>query len=332
VTAASSTPATLADYLGSKACPAGLSEVLLASANACIEISRLVRRGGLAGALGAAAGENVQGEVQKALDVLANDILLKAAKDCPRIAACASEELDHAIVMNADGDHLLLFDPLDGSSNIDVNAPIGTILSVLHRGAHETLDDEAFLQSGRLQLAAAYAVYGPQTIFVVTLGEGVAAFTLDPESGAFLMTTDSLKVPGAAQEFAINMANMRHWRLGVRTYIEECLAGATGARGKNFNMRWLAAMVGDMHRVLTRGGVFLYPWDDREPSRPGKLRLMYEANPFAMLVEAAGGRAVDEVGEILDVVPTALHQRTSVVMGAREEVERVLSLSARVSG
>jgi fructose-1,6-bisphosphatase I len=309
-----------------------LSDVLLASANACVEISRLVRRGGLAGALGAAAGENVQGEVQKALDVLANDILLKAATACPRIAACASEELDHAIVMNAEGDHLLLFDPLDGSSNIDVNAPIGTILSVLPRRADGALGDDAFLQSGRLQLAAAYAVYGPQTLFVVTLGEGVAAFTLDPESDTFLMTTNALKIPEAAQEFAINMANMRHWRSGVRTYIEECLAGALGPRGKNFNMRWLAAMVGDMHRVLTRGGVFLYPWDDREPSRPGKLRLMYEANPFAMLVEAAGGRAIDEVGDILDVAPTALHQRTSVVMGAREEVERVLSLRAEAPG
>ena len=263
---------------------------------------------------------------------LQTTFLLKAAKACPRIAACASEELDHAIVMNAEGDHLLLFDPLDGSSNIDVNAPIGTILSVLPRAGHGALGDEGFLQTGRLQLAAGYAVYGPQTIFVVTLGEGVAAFTLDPESDTFLMTTAVLKIPEATQEFAINMANSRHWRLGVRNYIDECLAGAPGARGKNFNMRWLAAMVGDMHRVLTRGGVFLYPWDDREPSRPGKLRLMYEANPFAMLVEAAGGRAVDEVGDILDVAPTALHQRTSVVMGAREEVERVLALSAQVSG
>jgi fructose-1,6-bisphosphatase I len=321
------TPPHLERHLLETGCPESLRRVLLVCADACRDISALIRRGALAGALGAAAGENVQGEVQKALDVLSNDILLEAARGCASIAGCASEEMDHPQPMSAEGEYLLLFDPLDGSSNIDVNASLGTILSILPRSSSGPVAEEDYLQAGRRQLAAAYALYGPQTVFVLTLGAGVAAFTLDPEGGVFVRTADALEVAPATAEFAINMSNLRHWRPGLRRYIEECLAGTTGPRGKDYNMRWLAAMVGDMHRVLTRGGVFLYPWDARDPKRAGKLRLLYEANPFALFMEAAGGRAVDERSDILDIEPTALHQRTSVVMGAREEVERVLALA-----
>ena len=222
------------------------------------------------------------------------------------------------------GEYLLLFDPLDGSSNIDVNVSIGTIFSVLRKvGHHRGVSEEDFLQPGRAQAAAGYCVYGPQTTLVLTVGEGVAMFTLDRETGSWVLTSDQVTIPADTKEFAINMSNLRHWDAPVRRYIDECLAGKDGPRGKDYNMRWVASMVADVHRILTRGGIFLYPWDRREPDKPGKLRLMYEANPMAFLVEPAGGLATNGEQRIMDLTPTKLHERVSVMLGSKNEVQRV---------
>jgi fructose-1,6-bisphosphatase I len=322
----SSRSPTLAAYLREEGADAPLATLIEAVAGACAEISALVARGALANVLGAAGGaQNVQGEDQKTLDVVSNNLLIRAADASGQVAAIASEEEEDILAFPgraARGPYLLLFDPLDGSSNIDVNVSIGTIFSVLPapRGDVTAAD---FLQPGRAQLAAGYALYGPQTTFVLTLSGGVAAFTLDPQSRAWIQTGEGLSVPRATKEFAINMSNRRHWADPVRRYIDDCLAGREGPRGKDFNMRWIASMVADVHRILSRGGVFLYPWDQREPDRAGKLRLMYEANPLGLVVERAGGLITDAKGPILDIQPTTLHQRVSVVLGAAEEVERI---------
>jgi fructose-1,6-bisphosphatase I len=244
----------------------------------------------------------------------------------------ASEEMDSIYVVPnryPQGEYLLLFDPLDGSSNIDVNVSIGTIFSVLKKPEGSTGVSEAdFLQAGSTQVAAGYCVYGPQTTLVLTVGDGVAMFTLDREQGSFVLTQEDVRIPADTQEFAINMSNMRHWAEPVKQYVDDCLAGRTGVRGKDFNMRWVASMVADVHRILTRGGVFMYPWDQREPNKPGKLRLMYEANPMAWLVEQAGGAATNGQQRILDIQPTQLHQRVSVFLGSKNEVDRVTALHA----
>ena len=222
------------------------------------------------------------------------------------------------------GEYLLLFDPLDGSSNIDVNVSIGTIFSVLKKTTPASdVTTQDFLQAGRQQVAAGYCVYGPQTTLVLTVGDGVCMFTLDKEEGAFILTQEGVQIPSETQEFAINMSNMRHWDAPTRRYIDECLQGADGVRGKNFNMRWIASMVADVHRILTRGGVFMYPWDKREPNKPGKLRLMYEANPMSWLIEQAGGASTNGHQRIMDIAPAQLHQRVSVVLGSKNEVERL---------
>jgi fructose-1,6-bisphosphatase I len=312
---------TLKSYLERSGAPADLAKLLETVAAACVEISALVRRGALAGVLGTAGTGNVQGEEQKKLDVLSNDVMVRASAASGVVAAIASEEEDEARQIRPGAPWLLLFDPLDGSSNIDVNVSIGTIFSVLKAIPGEGA--APFLQKGRAQAAAGYAVYGPQTSLVITLGIGVAAFTLDPESGEWRQTGDAIRVPATTKEFSINMSNMRHWADPVRAYVDECLAGSTGPRGKDFNMRWIASMVADVHRIISRGGVFLYPWDKREPGKPGKLRLMYEANPMSLLVEQAGGRSIDGKGDILDIQPTGLHQRVSVMLGSKEEVERL---------
>ncbi|VFR43367.1 Fructose-1,6-bisphosphatase, type I [plant metagenome] len=298
-------------------------------ARACKSIGHAVGKGALGGVLGSLDSENVQGEVQKKLDVLSNEILLEANEWGGHLAAMASEEMEtiHAIPNRyPKGEYLLLFDPLDGSSNIDVNVSIGTIFSVLKAPTHvagSPVTEAAFLQEGSRQVAAGYAVYGPQTMLVLTVGKGVVGFTLDREMGSWVLTHEDIRIPEDTREFAINMSNMRHWAPPVRRYIDECLAGATGPRGKDFNMRWIASMVADVHRILTRGGIFMYPWDAREPGKPGKLRLMYEANPMSFIVEQAGGAAVDGVDRILDIKPGQLHQRVGVVLGSRNEVERV---------
>ena len=296
-------------------------------ARACKSISQAVNKGALGGVLGSASSENVQGEVQKKLDIIANEVLIEANEWGGHLAAMASEEMDSIyLVPNRypQGEYLLLFDPLDGSSNIDVNVSIGTIFSVLKKpDGDRGVEERDFLQPGRQQVAAGYCVYGPQTTLVLTVGDGVAMFTLDREQGSFILTEERVQIPADTKEFAINMSNMRHWDQPVRRYIDECLQGREGPRGKDFNMRWIASMVADVHRIMTRGGVFMYPWDQREPDKPGKLRLMYEANPMAWLVEQAGGAATDGKQRILDVPVTKLHQRVPVFLGSKNEVDRV---------
>lgn len=296
---------------------------------ACKAISHAVSKGALGGVLGSLGTENVQGEIQKKLDVLSNEILLEANEWGGNLAAMASEEMTtiHRIPnYYPKGQNLLLFDPLDGSSNIDVNVSIGTIFSVLQAptaAADREISEEDFLQPGTRQVAAGYAVYGPQTMLVLTVGTGVMGFTLDREMGSWLLTHENIRIPEDTSEFAINMSNMRHWEPPVRRYIEECLQGETGPRAKNFNMRWIASMVADVHRILTRGGVFMYPRDTRPSGQHGKLRLMYEANPMSFIVEQAGGAAVDGTQRILEAQPAQLHQRIGVILGSRNEVERV---------
>jgi len=296
-------------------------------ARACKTIAIAVSKGALGGVLGSAGTENVQGEVQKKLDVLSNEILLEANEWGGHLAALASEEMDepHPIPHRyPKGEYLLVFDPLDGSSNIDVNISVGTIFSVLRCPAGVTEPGaEAFLQPGTQQVAAGYAVYGSSTVLVLTLGDGVHAFTLDRELGGFVLTQRNLQIPAETREFAINMSNQRHWQPPMRRYIDELLAGSTGPRGVDFNMRWVASMVADVHRILTRGGIFIYPRDAKAPAQPGKLRLLYEANPMALIVEQAGGAASNGMQRILDLVPTALHERVAVFLGSKNEVERV---------
>jgi fructose-1,6-bisphosphatase I len=314
--------------------PSDLRLLLEVVARACKSISHAVNKGALGGVLGTAGSENVQGEVQKQLDIIANDVLIEANEWGGHLAAMASEEMDSIhVVPNRypQGEYLLLFDPLDGSSNIDVNVSIGTIFSVLRKpeGSAPAVSEQDFLQCGARQVAAGYCVYGPQTTLVLTVGDGVAMFTLDREQGSFVLTQENVRIPEDTKEFAINMSNMRHWDAPVRRYVDECLAGQEGPRGKDFNMRWVASMVADVHRILTRGGIFLYPWDKREPDKPGKLRLMYEANPMAWLVEQAGGAASTGRQRILDIEPAKLHERVSVILGSKNEVERVAAYHSR---
>ncbi|WP_417252479.1 class 1 fructose-bisphosphatase [Castellaniella sp.] len=296
---------------------------------ACKAIGHAVSKGALGGVLGSQGTENVQGEIQKKLDVLSNEILLEANEWGGNLAAMASEEMKtiHRIPNHyPKGQNLLLFDPLDGSSNIDVNVSIGTIFSVLQapaEAAGREVTEADFLQPGTRQVAAGYAIYGPQTMLVLTVGAGVMGFTLDREMGSWLLTHENIRIPDTTAEFAINMSNMRHWEAPVKRYIEECLQGETGPLGKNYNTRWIASMVADVHRILSRGGIFLYPRDARPSGGKGKLRLMYEANPMSFLVEQAGGCAVDGENRILDVQPEGIHQRIGVILGSREEVERV---------
>jgi len=307
--------------------PSQLRLLIEVVARACKSISHAVNKGALGGVLGTAGSENVQGEVQKKLDIIANEVLIEANEWGGHLAAMASEEMDSIYVVPnryPQGEYLLLFDPLDGSSNIDVNVSIGTIFSVLRKQEdHHGVSEQDFLQCGHKQVAAGYCIYGPQTTLVLTVGDGVAMFTLDREQGSFVLTQENVRIPEDTKEFAINMSNMRHWDAPVKRYVDECLAGKEGPRGKDFNMRWVASMVADVHRILTRGGIFLYPWDKREPDKPGKLRLMYEANPMGWLVEQAGGAATNGRQRILDIQPKKLHERVSVILGSKNEVERV---------
>ncbi len=310
--------------------PPELRLLLEVVARACKSISHAVNKGALGGVLGTAMTENVQGEVQKKLDIIANEVLIEANEWGGHLAAMASEEMDSIYAVPnryPQGEYLLLFDPLDGSSNIDVNVSIGTIFSVLKKpDGNVAVQESDFLQAGSTQVAAGYCVYGPQTTLVMTVGDGVAMFTLDREQGSFVLTHEHVQIPADTKEFAINMSTMRHWDDPVKHYIDECLAGKSGPRGKDFNMRWVASMVADVHRILTRGGVFMYPWDKREPDKPGKLRLMYEANPMSWLVEQAGGAATNGEQRILDIQPTQLHQRVSVFLGSKNEVDHVTEL------
>ena len=292
-------------------------------ARACKAISHAVSKGALAGIGDVTGAQNVQGEAQKKLDVVANEVLVEANEWGGQLAAMVSEEMDAPYQIPnryPRGGFLLLMDPLDGSSNLDVNISVGTIFSVLRcpEGSKDP-DEKCFLQPGSKQVAAGFTVYGAATILVLTVGNGVAGFTLDRELGSFVMTEPEIRIPPDTSEFAINTSNMRNWEPPVKRYIDECLAGKDGPRGKDFNMRWVASMVADVFRVLSRGGIFMYPRDSK--NKEGRLRLMYEANPMALIVEQAGGAATDGRTPILDLTPKGLHQRCAVVLGSKNEVD-----------
>lgn len=309
--------------------------LILDVAMACKAIAKSVSYGALADLLGqhpgAAGGHlNVQGEVQQKLDVLSNDLFIRMNEWSGHLAGLASEEMEgpYAIPANLPrGKYLLVFDPLDGSSNIDVNVSVGSIFSILRAPEHvcdgEALSAQDFMQSGAQQVAAGYALYGPTTMLMLSVGTGVYGFTLDPMMGEFMLTHPNLRIPEDTQEFAINASNARFWEPPIKRYVDECLAGKPGPRGKDFNMRWIASMVAEAHRILMRGGVFMYPRDTKDPSKPGRLRLLYEANPVGFLIEQAGGRASTGRVPVLDVTPSHLHQRIGLVFGSKHEVERI---------
>ena len=294
---------------------------------ACKRISTLIGKGALNDALGDAATQNIQGETQKKLDILANEIFVRTNEWGGQLAGLVSEEMPQPYPIPSEyprGRYLLLFDPLDGSSNIDVNVAVGSIFSVLYcpDGVSEPTEQD-FLQPGCEQVCAGYAIYGPSTMLVLTTGRGVNGFTLDREIGEFMLTHPDLRIPETTAEFAINASNSRHWEPAIKRYVNECLAGKSGPRACDFNMRWIASLVAETHRILMRGGVFMYPRDRKDPSRAGRLRLLYEVNPIGFIIEQAGGRASTGAGPVLEVIPESLHQRIGFVFGAREEVERI---------
>ncbi|HSN20032.1 MAG TPA: class 1 fructose-bisphosphatase [Usitatibacter sp.] len=312
-----------------------LNGLILSVALACKSVATQVAQGALAGALGPAGSTNAQGEAQQRLDVIANEAFLHTAEWGGHAAAMASEEMErpHCPAQAEGARYLLVFDPLDGSSNIDVNVAVGSIFSILRLPAEgRPCDEAAFLQPGTQQVAAGYAIYGPSTMLVLSVGNGVHAFTLERSIGEFLLTHPDLRIPERTSEFAINTSNSRFWEAPVARYVAECLSGAAGPRGRDFNMRWIASLVAEAHRILMRGGVFLYPRDRREPAQPGRLRLLYEANPIGFLVEQAGGRASTGRGPVLETVPAQLHQRAAFVFGSREEVERIERYHAEDTG
>ena len=301
-----------------------ISDIIIA----CKQIAHDVNKGELIGVLGSAGSENVQGETQKKLDIITNEVFIKSTEWGGHLAAMASEEMDDVYPIPAKypkGKYLVVFDPLDGSSNIDVNISVGTIFSILRapKGvANPTAAD--FLQSGTTQVCAGYALYGPATMLVISTGHGVNGFTLDNDIGEFMLTHQNMSIPADTVEFAINSSNERFWEKPVQRYVEECVAGKTGPRGINFNMRWVASMVAEVHRILTRGGVFLYPKDTKDPTKAGKLRLLYEANPMSFIVEQAGGMASSGYERIMDIKPSDLHQRVPVILGSKNEVARIV--------
>lgn len=314
----------LSNYLKHHKTDLELVELIDTLMLACKEIALQLREGALAGVLGTTEDTNVQGETQKKLDVISNDVLKKVLLDNPLVRGIASEEEDDPVFGNPEGRFLVTFDPLDGSSNIDVNVSVGTIFSILEAPQNTPENSvDIFLQAGRNQVAAGYVLYGPSAVLALSTGEGVNMFTL-AHTGDFLLTRENVRIPEQTKEFAINMSNHRFWEPQMRNYIGDLLQGEEGPRGKNYNMRWIASMVAEVHRVLTRGGIFTYPWDSRDPKKPGKLRLMYEGNPMSMLIEQAGGLSSTCYSDILDVEPEHIHQRVSVALGSKEEVEALL--------
>ena len=314
--------ASLSKMLAQRVSDPDLVQLLDAIASACWSIARAVRTSALDDNQGSTDTVNVQGEAQKPLDILANDLFMQALDPCSRVAAALSEEVEEVTWLKSPqkGDFIVSFDPLDGSSNIDVDLSVGTIFSISTIVAD---NDQEVLQKGRNLLVAGYAIYGPSTVFVLTLGDFVDGFTLDLEADEFLLTYPDMRIPFEASEFAINVSRQRHWPQPVSQYVADCISGPDGPRGKAFNMRWTASLVADFHRILTRGGVFLYPVDEENEAEGGKLRLMYEAIPMAFITEAAGGAATDGIDSILDLQPTASHQRVGVVLGSSDEVQRI---------
>ena len=318
---------TLANYLNADASNPALNDVITTVTNVGKTISQLLRKGALADILGEAGNQNVQGEEQKKLDVLANDLLLEALANNAHCAGVASEELDDATPANADGSLLVLFDPLDGSSNIDINMAVGTIFSILpYQRQGQISANSDFLQAGNRQLAAGYLLYGTSTVLALTIADNVVMFSLDPDSNDYVLIEEDVQIDADTSEYAINASNYRYWQAPMQQYIDELIAGKTGVRGRDFNTRWVAAMVGDVHRILCRGGLFTYPFDTKDANKAGKLRLMYEANPMSLLIERASGAATDAVQRILDIEPTDIHQRVPVVLGSKNEVDYVKNL------
>ena len=318
---------TLTDYLNDYSPNPALSDVITTVTDVGKTISQLLRKGALADILGEAGNQNVQGEDQKKLDVLANDLLLDALAKNTHCAGVASEELDDATPANADGSLLVLFDPLDGSSNIDINMAVGTIFSILpYQRQGQISENSDFLQAGNQQLAAGYLLYGTSTVLALTIADHVVMFSLDPDTNDYVLIQENVQIDIDTSEYAINASNYRYWRAPMQQYIDELIAGETGVRGRDFNTRWVAAMVGDVHRILCRGGLFTYPFDTKYANKAGKLRLMYEANPMSLLIERAGGAATDAVNRILDIEPTDIHQRVPVVLGSKNEVDYVKNL------
>tara|TARA_R110002020_G_scaffold41276_17_gene121714 strand:- start:1692 stop:2639 length:948 start_codon:yes stop_codon:yes gene_type:complete len=312
---------TLADWLAAQNVDADLASVMTTMATASVEIAGVLRQAAITGQTGLAGHTNVQGEDQKALDVISNDIVLNHIGRNPAVSILVSEELDEAVHLQNQGRYLVATDPLDGSSNLDVNVTVGTIFSILDAS-------KGLLQPGSAQLGAGYAAYGPATSFVITFGPSAAAFTLD-EAGVFVLTTEKLAVPAASAEYAINTARERLWDAATRGYVAENVAGETGPAGKRYNMRWIGSMVADVHRILLRGGIFMYPLDSENAAKGGRLRLLYEGNPMALLVKAAGGESTTGQQSVLDVVPSEIHQRVPVVLGSADEVARVVAWYAK---
>jgi fructose-1,6-bisphosphatase I len=324
---------TLAHYLNANATSPALNDVITTVTDVGKTISQLLRKGALADILGEAGNQNVQGEEQKKLDVLANDLLLDALAKNTHCAGVASEELDDATAANADGSLLVLFDPLDGSSNIDINMAVGTIFSILpYERQGQTSENSDYLQAGNKQLAAGYLLYGTSTVLALTIAASVVMFSLDPDTNDYVLIEDHVRIDADTSEYAINSSNYRYWRAPMQQYIDELIAGEAGVRGRDFNTRWVAAMVGDVHRILCRGGLFTYPFDTKYAHKAGKLRLMYEANPMSLLIERAGGGATDAVHRILDIEPTDIHQRVPVVLGSKNEVNYIKDLHVKHAG
>jgi fructose-1,6-bisphosphatase I / sedoheptulose-1,7-bisphosphatase len=303
-----------------------LGALLVDVAAAVKAISAMTAKGALGGYLGEHGGKNVQGETQQKLDLLAHEVLIRSCEWGGLLAGLVSEELEHPYpvpVEYARGRYLLVFDPLDGSSNTDVNVSVGTIFSVLRHDDTGIPGVADYLKPGEQQVAAGYAIYGPATMLVISAGKGTHGFTLDREIGNFILTHPNLQIPADTSEFAINTSNARFWEPPVHRYVTECQAGKSGSRGRDFNMRWIASLVAEVHRILMRGGVFMYPRDSKDKSRPGRLRLLYEANPISLLVEQAGGRATTGNQRLMEVKPESLHQRVPLILGSRNEVERI---------
>lgn len=318
---------TLTQYLNNHSTNTAVNETITTITEVGKTIAQLLRRGALADILGEAGNQNVQGEEQKKLDVLANDLLLDALANNAHCAGVASEELDNSTPAHADGSLLVLFDPLDGSSNIDINMAVGTIFSILpYQRQGQISVDKDFLQAGNQQLAAGYLLYGTSTMLALTIADDVAMFSLDPDSGDYVLIEEKVQIDADTSEYSINSSNYRYWRAPMQQYIDELIDGVAGVRGRDFNTRWVAAMVGDVHRILCRGGLFTYPFDTKYAHKAGKLRLMYEANPMSLLIERAGGAATDAVNRILDIEPTDIHQRVPVVLGSKNEVAYIKNL------
>jgi len=312
---------TLTEHLKTQNTPDSLIDLISNITVTCHDIAKLLHHGPMNDILGLAGAENIQGEDQKKLDVISNDMLKESLAGSGLVRGIASEEEDHCVGCSDDGEYLVLFDPLDGSSNIDINSLVGTIFSVYSADENGSAQDRNFLRPGHEQIAAGYVLYGPSVILTLTTGQGTQMYMLDQNTGAFTLYNGDVQIPKTTKEFAINASNQRHWAKPMQNYIADVLAGETGPRGKNFNMRWVAAMVGDVHRILCRGGIFTYPWDKKDPKKAGKLRLMYEANPMGFLVEQAGGKAFTDTMRILDIEPDHIHQRVPVILGSADEVD-----------